>query len=618
MSFVTWLKSMLCDSCEEERRELSKCLEIRQKQSEALESARNKIKSLEWKVGALENGLKTREKLIEDLKSRLDSLTTWQDEPASSVPDWLLNNGKSYKGRRESREKGKVVSVALNPADLYFPRESLIRLVASKGWRNLPHDQKLMAIWAYVIKRVSYRYDAKENWQEPNITNDLRYGDCFAWYEEIYTKDGIKKIKDIKEGDLVLTYDFDRKKFIYKPVVKHWYKGKLQVNRVHFRNGTWIDVSENHPMWIRYTQKESKYEKKYLSEVDLTRWWKRKVPIAKKLPREIIDKQEITEDLAFVIGYFLAEGSIDKTGRISLSGHEMAENILPILDRHGFSYSERYNNSGVLEIRLSESWFTKILREFSSYDDNLSFSAKIPEWVFNLPDNKLEMIIEGYKLGDGTKNVGANQYNKEYVISTSSYELAMDLQRIALHLGFSFHIWKQENHGSAGKRPIYRLTRNKNSHFLKDYGYDNISEVSISHIEKLGEVDMYDITVADTHTVIMRNGIITHQCEDGTILFVTLSRIAGVPADKVFNALGNVYTKTGKVAFGHSWPIAQMSDGKWYIFESTLDFVPSKPMPFIGSLYSAEWGVHNWKYDGIIKPDKAYIRKVGNAKLVQI
>lgn len=88
-------------------------------------------------------------------------------------------------------------------------------------------------------------------------------------------------------------------------------------------------------------------------------------------------------------------------------------------------------------------------------------------------------------------------------------------------------------------------------------------------------------------------------CEDGTILFVVLCRAAGIKPDKVFNACGWVKTSNGQ--FGHSYPIAQMSDGFYYIFETTIDYVPTQPMRFKGSNYDSSWGVANWLFSGGIK-----------------
>lgn len=89
-------------------------------------------------------------------------------------------------------------------------------------------------------------------------------------------------------------------------------------------------------------------------------------------------------------------------------------------------------------------------------------------------------------------------------------------------------------------------------------------------------------------------------CEDGVILFVTLCKLAGVSEDEVFNACG--WFDDGKTRFGHSWPVAQMEDGKWRIFETTIDsYPPGGPKLFKGSSYRAEWGLANWKFQGGIR-----------------
>ena len=86
-------------------------------------------------------------------------------------------------------------------------------------------------------------------------------------------------------------------------------------------------------------------------------------------------------------------------------------------------------------------------------------------------------------------------------------------------------------------------------------------------------------------------------CEDGTILFVTLARLAHVPADSIFNGCG-WYTDSSGNKFGHSFPIAKMLDDKWYIFETTIDNIPTSPKLFKGSNYDGSWGMANWKFAG--------------------
>ena len=94
-------------------------------------------------------------------------------------------------------------------------------------------------------------------------------------------------------------------------------------------------------------------------------------------------------------------------------------------------------------------------------------------------------------------------------------------------------------------------------------------------------------------------------CEDGTVLFVILCKLAGVPCDRVFNACG--YFKDSNTKFGHSYPVAQMEDDLWYVFETTINNKPAHPKRWKDSPYYADWGVANQTYQGKIKDGKKQI-----------
>lgn len=388
-------------------------------------------------------------------------------------------------------------------------------------------------------------WDVEELWQPAIQTFTLRTGDCFAGYEEIHTKQGICKIQDIKVGDEILSYDLTKKEYVYKPIIKSWSKGALQINRIHFRNGQTLDVSAEHPMWARVSQKESVYQKIPLSDINLEKWWTRKVPIAKKIPYNK-SVAKYSKELYRVLGHYIAEGWYSG-GKVCSSGYELSEHIIPILEDNNIPFSEYTNNSGVPCITFLKSEFKEYLRGLKQD----SFNITLYEELITLPEEYLEELLYGMWIGDGTKEQYPDsrgfKNNKEWTYSTSSKQLAEDLQRIGLHLGRTFHIWRQENHKGIGTSPIYRINYNTNSRFMKDYGYDGISEVSISYIEKLEDTEMFDITVADTHTVIMKNGIITHNCEDGAILLYILCRLKGIPANRLYILAGSV------VGGGHCW-----------------------------------------------------------------
>lgn len=430
-----------------------------------------------------------------------------------------------------------------------------------------------------------------EHWKTiPQIWADKRL-DCVADYEEIWTIEGLKKIKDLKVGDMVLSYNFDSKKYCYKPITKVWDKGKLQINRVHFRNGTHIDVSEDHPMLVSKHQKYTQFEKRPLSEIDLERWWKKKVPFAKKLPYIEKDVDWLTKDLCFVVGHFFAEGWVQKqhknSKQVFTSGYDCPEYIAPILEKHNIPFVERINNHGVPYIYFKSSPFKDFLQTLKIN----SFEFTIPTWLCQLPKDKLDAILEGHFLGDGHyrhKPFECRQY------STSSNSLKEFLYEISLKLGKPLYCYYQARHQGLGKKPIWRLDDNKNSVFRRPIGYKGLGGLSISYIEKLDKTQMYDFEVKDTHNFIFKNGVITHNCEDFSILTVTTCNIIGVPADRVFMLTGFIGNE------GHAFVGFIDDDGETYVLEATS--ANSRPIKFKGSRYKCKAplsGISNWAWAGV-------------------
>jgi hypothetical protein len=79
--------------------------------------------------------------------------------------------------------------------------------------------------------------------------------------------------------------------------------------------------------------------------------------------------------------------------------------------------------------------------------------------------------------------------------------------------------------------------------------------------------------------------------------------MVGISGAEVFNTVGNT-------SFGyHSYPIVYFKDDEistgvgWYIFETTIDYVPSSPIRLCGSKYWCEGGLQNWAYYGRIVND---------------
>lgn len=486
----------------------------------------------------------------------------------------IIYSGRALRGKREN--------IGIDVRAFILTNDAILQEIIKKyGLKKTTYNETAWEIQKFIVRFAKYKTDDKTNqcpefWQFPFESIQSGIGDCVANYEEIYTKEGIKKVGDLVVGDLVLSYDLEKKEYCYKPITKIWEKGLLPLKRTHLRNGQWIDITDNHPLWVRNSQKESIYEKTYLKDIDLTKWWKRKSPIAKKIPYEVKDIEWLTEELCFIIGHYIAEGWCESS-KISTSGYDIIDKIISILEKYNIPFTEYNNNSGVPCLRFLKSDFKEYLKLFKSN----SFDIHIPEEIFHLPEEKLLFFMNGFLLGDDHCGNYPNPYgkyssNKQECYSTSSEQWARDIQRIGLQLGTPYHIWKQEHHGGCGTKPIYRITYNSNSHFLKDFGYEGISEVSISFIEDLEEVEMRDFEVADTHTFIFKNGLISHQCEDFGITMASLMINAGIPAYRVKVAAGFVQAAPGALQGGHAYCI----------------YLADRP----DSERGQEWVVNDWCY----------------------
>lgn len=393
------------------------------------------------------------------------------------------------------------------------------------GWlyRDYEHDYSF-------LREVSDKSDAwnlmageivweRDSWwmlfdaiQHPNMLLYRDRGDCIPGYESLWVKENNKVLKkkmaDIQLGDLVLSYDFKNERLQYKPVIKKWSSGEKQIYRVHYKNGSCSDFSKDHRIFTR--TKHGAYTETKVEDIIISRsrFWTRKVPVIKELPYDPIDEKLLTKDVCFLIGYFFADGWVEKKKkRVRIGGHNVRKHILPILNRidPAYSISVRSKDSLPTIEFLKTSWLREILFAFKSDSKEM-----YPEKLINLPKEKLKAVLEGLAAGDGSRSERSLTYN---TVSNSLKDFIVEaFYRIGNPVSASLLV----NHGGFGKNPIWRITDDKNSFYKRDYGYSQISESSVKKVEPLEEyVDMYDIEVGDNHNFVMASsGTIVHNCDD--------------------------------------------------------------------------------------------------------
>jgi len=504
-----------------------------------LEKSRLSIENLKQENQVvLEELAKTEEALGElrkEVESETNEIDVFAQDRWATIPNRVYTNKYEYRDTR--------VPVSIN--EYIQPRSySVLELFRNVQHDNYENNRELVRIIGNIIAR-KIRWTSDMNlhgsvdyYQPPRDTLSDGRGDCIAEYEEVITSIGLKQAKDVKEGDFLLSFDFVKNEWVYKPVVKKWDKGVLPVYRIKFRNGTHLDLTSDHKMLVnkRFNRSDKGFEEVLVSELSNLPSWKRRVPNAVKIPFEAIDEEDLTTEHCFVIGHFLAEGWV--SGKVGTSGYDVIEHIIPLLDRLQIPYSVGKNGNGVPTVNFLKSEFKDLLKSLKRN----SFDIALPEWILALPDEKISAILDGYFLGDGHTHIRSSIGIKEKIYSTSSETFVRQMQFMSLRLGKPLYAYKQEVHQGSGTSPIYRLHDYENSAFRTIRHWNSLSEVGVSSVEYLCDVQTYDWEVQDTHNFTFWNGVVAHNCEDHAfVLASALPKKVGVAYGFYSNGVGHAF-----------------------------------------------------------------------------
>lgn len=139
---------------------------------------------------------------------------------SQSVAGWSLSKADGLRKLTKLKEKGAALADQLE-AD--FIKDSM---TVSKLSR-----EDAQFIWTDVILPFS------------------RYGFCINFDQDIVTSKGNVKIKDIRDGDLVLSYNVVLKLFEYKPVKNVWQSGEKETFEVEFVDGKKVRATLDHKFY---------------------------------------------------------------------------------------------------------------------------------------------------------------------------------------------------------------------------------------------------------------------------------------------------------------------------------------------------------------------------------
>ncbi|MBU0756798.1 MAG: hypothetical protein KKF44_01920 [Nanoarchaeota archaeon] len=309
---------------------------------------------------------------------------------------------------------------------------------------------------------------------------------CFSSDSQILTNEGVKNIKNVKNGDLVYTFNPKNDNIELMPVTKtvqYDYDGDLiAINTSHVdflvtpnhrflihdgQNYEWREASDLAknlikgwlPKIKKIRGKQNKWFdlQKECSKMNITYKLKNK-KLQKGPKHSSVPKKYKTKDWLEFLGWYISEGHIyvckpkkyeDKQSwrgishRITISQEngQYRQEIMNLFDRMNLKYS-----IGKKIITVTNQIISEILLNEIGQGSHIK---RIPNWVFEYDYELLEYLFTSLMKGDGDSRW--DRY------STASKGLAQDFLRLLFHIGLKGSIYSETLKGFK----IYRVQVNK-------------------------------------------------------------------------------------------------------------------------------------------------------------
>ena len=352
---------------------------------------------------------------------------------------------------------------------------------------------------------------------------------CFTKGHLVLTNNGYKDISNIKVGDMVLTHTGK-----YKRVVRVNQR-ESETFKLNIMGYPTFTTTANHPFytirrtkssykeymeshtWRKFTQTPEWVEVKdlgtdYFCGQHITRSWN-------------TNDYNIDEELAYILGRYVADGHIRKTKRKERQNSYQYQVVLSIGENKIDDFKRRVRNHHFSCYKHAQSVYRCV---FSSMEllnfietqgfGESAYTKNIPEFVYNLPRELQIAFLDGCISGDGCFIEQANQYS----LSTVSPQLAFGLQRliteiyktnVGVTLSNNNRFHKIGNREIKANFPIYtilfkrEMRKQSVAHIQNDIVWTQVK--SVQPTDKVETV--YNIEVEEDHSYTVNNCIV-HNC----------------------------------------------------------------------------------------------------------
>jgi DNA polymerase elongation subunit (family B) len=221
----------------------------------------------------------------------------------------------------------------------------------------------------------------------------------------------------------------------------------------------------------------------------------------------------ISENEAWVMGFFMADGSADvydcpsgrkATWAINKLDHALLEHAQTLCP-FNTKILNTVESSGVYKLVLSGENTTKIATRYRAMFYNQHREKKVPACILNAPTSVLEKFWEGFYAGDGDKDVrGYCRFDQK------GKEVCLGLYLIARRLGYSVSI-----NDRASKPDVFRLTMTKSYQRKNPNAIKTKYEITANHQGAY----VYDFETENHHFAVGPGALVVHNTDSLFVQF---------------------------------------------------------------------------------------------------
>lgn len=267
---------------------------------------------------------------------------------------------------------------------------------------------------------------------------------CFSDDTLAVTPTGFKHHSDLSVGDEIMTFSPETNRLEAQPI-KKMYRSHYTGDMVHFANKQLdLMVTPNHRIYYEGFSGGNRVPGYKVRTADQfvgknTRYH---FPVAWE-GKDTDTADPFLADLAFVLGWYLAEGSTDRNQnnyRISFSNGDTTEieRLEGTLTRLGIKSSRYTDTRSAVPCHKvtigSNKWLWTLFRETAG---RYQKDRRVPAWLLDCPRPIMERCYEAMMIGDGSTKGNHVHYH------TSSEALMETFVVLCMKLGYSTKVWKR-------------------------------------------------------------------------------------------------------------------------------------------------------------------------------